>query len=193
MRHLLIASLFFAVPAFAKPVEFKLDKAHSTIGFTARHLAISKVPGTFGAFKVKATADDKTGHVSKIAVIIEVASIETGIGKRDMHLRATDFFDAKRFPKAVFTSTDVSVKGDEVVAIGTLLIKGVEKKVTFKGEFLGARSIDFGSGAKTRAGYSLSAAINRKDFGLNFNRLINGTAVVSDRVKITVDLEIISP
>jgi polyisoprenoid-binding protein YceI len=193
MLYRLLVLLIFAPPAAAKSVEFKLDKAHSTVAFTARHLGISKVPGRFGSFAVKAVGDDQTGHVSKVSVILDVSSINTGIGKRDKHLRATDFFDAKRFPKALFTSTNITIKGSEAVVRGSLLIKGIEKPVVFRGEFLGARRIDFGSGAKMRAGYSLNARINRKDFGLNFNRLVNGTAVVSDAVTLTVDLEVTAP
>ncbi len=187
-----IAHAKAAPKAEVAPAGFEIDKAHSRIGFTIRHLGISKVSGEFRDFDAKIDADSKTGHIKALAGTVKIASINTGIEKRDEHLRAADFFDAQVFPMGSLKVKSIKITDSSVTAVADLTLKGITREVTFEGEFLGVRMVNFGS-KQMRAGYSVSAKINRQDFGLKFSQLAEGVAILGDEVTIHIDAEIMRP
>ncbi|MDD5309826.1 MAG: YceI family protein [Deltaproteobacteria bacterium] len=185
-----IAALLVAFGALAGNVEWQYDAAHSRVGFSVRHLGISKVGGEFKSVKAKVVADVDTGRVASIEATVDVASINTGVEARDNHLRSPDFFDVARFPQLTVKADRIAWNGNRLSGTAQMTIKGVTRSVPFEGEYLGVQKANFGQGAQLRAGYSMTATINRKDFGLGFNAIVEGTAVVSDQVAITVDVEL---
>jgi polyisoprenoid-binding protein YceI len=179
--------------AQAENVAFQVDPAHSSVGFVVRHMAITNVRGTFGEFTGSIQADKETGKPSAIEGTVQVKSIDTGIGKRDDHLRSPDFFDVAKFPTMTLKTKSITYSGNEFTALAELTIKGITKEVTLKGEYLGARKGDMGMGAQLHAGISASTKINRQDFGLKWNMLVEGTGVVADEVRIELEAEILRP
>ncbi len=182
--------LLFSLNVHAAPVEWNLDNVHTSVGFSVKHLAISKTNGEFKDFDAKIMADAETGKVTSLTATAKTASIFTGNEQRDKHLRSPDFFDAARFPELKVVTRSVEIKGDQVVAKADLTIHGVTRPVTFTGEHYGVQKADFGQGPTLRSGYSLKAEIKRQDFGLNFNMLVEGVSAVGDKVTILIDAEI---
>ncbi|KYH46221.1 YceI family protein [Branchiibius sp. NY16-3462-2] len=166
------------------PGVWNVDPSHSTIGFVARHLMVSKVRGSFTEF----TADVKIGEEledSTVTATVQLASVETGSADRDGHLKSPDFFDVENNPTMTFTSTKVTPDTLE----GDLTIKGVTKPVTFDLEFDGVSADPWGG---TRAGFEATTEINRKDFGLTWNVAVEGGGVlVSEKVKINLDVQLV--
>jgi len=188
----LLLSLLLAVSLVATPAhagDWSLDEAHTTVQFVARHLGISKVKGEFKDFDATVEAD-KDGKLSSATATVKIASIDTGVPKRDAHLKAADFFDAEKFPTLSFKSSAIKIEGTTVTIVGDLTLKDKTEKVTFKGEYLGRTTLDWGQGPSTHAGYSLKTQINRQRFGLSFNAVAEGTAVVSDLIDIELEFEI---
>ena len=162
-----------------------IDPIHSSISFSVRHLVVSKVRGTFGAFSGAVTvAADGTPSVT---AEIDVASVYTGNEQRDAHLRAADFFDVEKFPTATFTSTSVTADGDEYRVEGDFTLKGVTKRISLPVQFNG---VNPGMGHGAVAGFEASVVLNRKDFGIDIETpLETGGAVVGDKVTITLEIE----
>jgi polyisoprenoid-binding protein YceI len=165
-----------------------LDGAHSEVGFAVRHMMISTVKGSFT--KVEGTLQFDPANLAGATFEgkIEVASIDTRDAQRDNHLRTGDFFDAENHPYITFTNTKVTeVNGNEFKLAGDLTIRGVTKPVVLVGEFLGTNVDPWGN---TKAGFTASAKINRKEFGVNWNVALEaGRLLVSDEVKLTLDLQ----
>jgi polyisoprenoid-binding protein YceI len=195
-----LSALIFSAGSLASPrssqaAEWTLDAAHSSVGFVARHLGLSKVRGAFGAFDLRVEADP-AGKIISAKSSVQIDSVDTGMEKRDVHLKGADFFDQKAHPTMSFVSQAVKFEAAKVDGkvqlklIGDLTIKGVTKRVIFEGEFVGTRVADFGGGPTTRAGYEFHATINRQNFGLSFNAMAEGTAIVSDLIEIDLALEI---
>jgi polyisoprenoid-binding protein YceI len=160
---------------------YTLDKAHSQVGFKVRHMVVSSVSGNFNTFD--GTFELADGKLKGLEGVVETASINTENEKRDNHLRSADFFDAVKYPK--MTMKLLSVKGDEAVA--ELTIKDVTKKVTFEVEMGGEIDDPWGN---HRAGLELSGKIDRRDYGLMWNKVLEtGGVLVGDEVKITIALE----
>jgi polyisoprenoid-binding protein YceI len=163
-----------------------IDTAHSTIGFTVRHMMVSKVRGTFKDF----TADLVTGENpldSTVSATVQMASIDTGDDGRDEHLRTNDFFDAENHPTMTFRSTRLEGTGSEYQLHGDLTIRGVTRPVAFDLELGGVAKDPWGN---TRTGFTATGSINRKDFGVNFNApLETGGVIVGDKVTIELDIE----
>lgn len=162
-----------------------IDPVHSTVGFSVRHLVVSKVRGTFNDFTGAVTvAEDGTPSVR---AEIQVASIDTKNDQRDGHIRSADFFDAEQFPTATFVSTDVRPKGDDYVLTGDFTLHGVTKQVELALEFNG---VNPGMGQGPVAGFEATTVINRKDFGISIDMpLEGGGAVVGDKIAITLEIE----
>lgn len=164
---------------------WRLDLSHSELGFSVRHLAISKVKGSFDRFDATVTATSD-GTVS-VEASIEVASINTKNEGRDGHLQTGDFFKTDEFPTATFTSTSVAVDGNEFTVEGELTLRGVTKPVTLKGELGGVTTDGYGN---TKAGVTASTTINRHDFGVSWNAVLEaGGLTLGDDVTITVEAE----
>ena len=162
-----------------------LDPVHSTIGFIARHLMVSKVRGQFTTFEAQiVTAPNPVD--STATATIDLSSVSTGNEMRDNDLRSTNFFDVETHPKMTFTSTGVRVDGETLVMEGDLTIRGVTKPVTLAVDINVFGPDPFGG---TRAGFSAIAEINRTDFGVSFNAPIPGGVMVSERIQIEIEAE----
>lgn len=170
------------------PGVWNVDASHSTIGFVARHLMVSKVRGKFATFSGTLTiADDP--FASKVEANAEIASITTGDDTRDGHLKSADFFDAETFPNMTLVSTGIDKDGGNYVLHTDLTIKGITKPVDFELEFDGVSGDPWGG---TRAGFSAEAEVNRKDWGLEWNvALETGGVLVSEKIKIQLEIEAI--
>jgi polyisoprenoid-binding protein YceI len=171
-------------------VEWTLDASHSSIGFVARHLGFSKASGQFKKFAAVVKADPKTAKLSSLEATAETASIDTGIEKRDAHLRSDDFLNAEKFPQLKLVTKSIKWNGNKFTAQVDLTIRDVTKTVPFKGELLGVHQVNFGQGPQMRAGYEASATINRKDFGLKWSMVTEGLSVVADPVQIELAAEL---
>jgi polyisoprenoid-binding protein YceI len=163
-----------------------IDPAHSSVGFSVRHMMVSKVRGWFREFSGEiVAADDPTK--STVTATIQVGSIDTRQDQRDAHIRSADFFDAERFPQMTFHSTDVRADGSVWFVDGGLTIKGVTRAVTLALELNGFGPDAYGG---TRAGFTATTEINRNDFGVDIKLPMDGGGVVvGDRVRIELEIE----
>lgn len=166
-----------------------VDPTHSSVGFTVRHLMISKVKGTFDSFAATFITGENPLD-TQVTAVAQVASINTNEENRDGHLRTNDFFEADTFPTISFESTGVKVKDaeeGEFIVTGNLTIKGVTKSVDFDFEFGGFATDPYGN---YKAAATAEAEINRTDFGLTWNAPLEaGGVLVGEKVKITIDLQ----
>lgn len=162
-----------------------IDPEHSYVGFTVRHLIVTKVHGRFGAVRGEITAA-KDPLKSAATVAIDLASIDTGNATRDEHLRSTDFLDTAQFPEMTYRTTSVQPDGERFVIDGELTLKGVTRSVPLSASFDGVTSDPWGG---TRTGFSALASINRRDFGVTFDGKADGVAIVAERVDIHIDVE----
>lgn len=167
---------------------WELDPLHSEVTFSVKHLAISKVRGSFEQFTATiVTAEDPTK--STVEASIEVASVNTKQKDRDNHLRTNDFFKADEFPTITFVSTNVERDGDDITVVGELTLRGVTKSVTLTGEFGGIVVDGYG---QSKAGFSASTKINRHDFGVSWNAALEaGGFTLGDDVTISFELQFI--
>jgi polyisoprenoid-binding protein YceI len=162
-----------------------IDPVHSSIGFSVRHLMVSKVRGTFDKFSgaITVAADGAPSVTAEIAV----DSVSTNNEQRDAHIKSADFFDVGEHPTATFTSNRVRDNGDRYVLDGDLTLKGVTKPVSLDLEFYG---VNPGAGHGEVAGFEASVVLNRKDFGIDIDMpLETGGAVVGDKVTVTIEIE----
>jgi polyisoprenoid-binding protein YceI len=168
--------------------KWKFDTAHSHVGFSVRHLMISKVHGRFGSWTGSMLLDEANHATSSVEVEIDTASIDTKDPQRDEHLRSADFLDVTKFPKITFKSTRVEkVDDQEYKVTGNLTINGVTKEITLDVEYFGRQKDPWGG---ERIGFNAKTTIDRKTFGLVFNMpLDGGGVVVGDKVEITLDVE----
>ena len=163
-----------------------IDPAHSTVGFSVRHLMVSKVRGRFGAFTGTITIADNALE-SGLDASVEMTSVDTGDAGRDGDLRGADFLDVETFPTVTFASTSLKAVGGNYALAGNLTIKGVTKPVTFALEFDGVATDPWGN---IKAGFSATAEINRKDWGTEWNAVLEaGGVLVGEKVKIQLDIE----
>ena len=188
-RSLLLGGSILAAslaPALAAPETYEIDPVHSQVGFTIRHF-VSRVAGHFAKFSGQITVDQETPAVSKVTAEIETASIDTGVDKRNGHLKSPDFFDAEKNPKITFTSTSVVPNGkDHTKVTGDLTMHGVTKPVTLDVAWLGFMG--------PRAGFQATGTINRKDFGIVYNTVLDaGGTMLGDDVEITILVEADNP
>ena len=162
-----------------------IDASHSTVGFSVRHMMVSKVRGYFTRFTGEiVTAQDPAA--STVTASIDSDSIDTRQEQRDGHIKSADFFDAENHPTWTFRSTSVAVDGDDWTVAGDLTIKGVSKPVVLELELNGFGPDAYGG---TRAGFSGKTTISRKEFGVDIDMPMDGGGVVVGD-KITVELEI---
>jgi len=186
-RFVLSAVLAVAALPLAADV-YKVDKAHSDVDFKVRHL-VSNVTGKFTDFD--GSVDMQTGKpgASSVEFTINAGSNDTGNADRDKHLRTADFFDVDKFPKITFKSTAIAPtkKKDVYNVTGDLTIRGITKRVTIPVTFLGSAKDPWGN---EKAGFALTTTINRKEFGVNWNKALdNGGFLVGDDVEVSINLE----
>lgn len=172
-------------------MKWQIDPAHTHIGFSVRHMMVTTVRGQFKGYRGSVTLDPKDFSRASFEGEVDVASIDTGNGQRDDHLRASDFFDAPNHPTIRFKSTRIEAKGEgEFVVDGDITIRGVTKPIAFEVEFHGVSKNPYG---KTVAGLSARATLNRKDFGVNYNAVLEaGGVAVGEKVKLELDAELIA-
>lgn len=194
MKRLLSAAallMALAGTAAATPMSFELDKAHTVVGFSVRHF-FSQVPGVFKDFAGTIVFDDQNPAASSVDVTIQTASISTNNDRRDGHLRSADFFAADSFPTITFKSTKVEPSGkDQFKVTGNLTMRGVTKPVVLDAQFLGMGAVGMGGNSMgTKAGFIATTTVNRQDYGIKWNKTLdNGGAMLSDDVKISLDVE----
>jgi len=163
-----------------------VDNVHSYVGFTIRHMMVSKVRGRFSAFNAEFVTHDNPLE-STVSATIDATSIDTNNSMRDDHIRSADFFDAADHPTITFHSSGLRFEDGEFLLDGELTIRGNTKPIT-----LTLDSPAFGPGAQggMKAGFSATAEINRHDFGVSYNGPIpGGGSVLGDKVQLTLDIE----
>ena len=174
-----------AIPGY-EAATWNIDPVHSEVGFSVRHMMVSKVRGRFTTFSGQiVTAEDPTK--SSVTAEIDLGSINTGQDQRDDHIRSADFFEVEKYPTMTYQSTGVRVEDGEYVLDGDLTLKGVTKSVPLKLELNG-----FGPDAYsgTRAGFTATGEINRRDFNVNFSApMQNGGVVVADKIQLHLEIE----
>lgn len=181
-----VAVLMCAAPVFADT--YTVDKSHSEATFKVRHM-MSKVRGKFDDFSGTIKTDLKSAATSSVEFTIKTASIDTGTPDRDKHLRSADFFDAEKFPEITFKSTSIKPSGKKNVysVTGNLTMHGVTKKVTLPVVYNGSGKDPWGN---EKAGFTVNTKINRKDFGVSWNKALdNGSVLVSDDVEVEINIE----
>lgn len=192
LKNLILPVLILAVGALtyspAAAATYTLDTAHSSVGFQIKHLAISKVNGSFTDFDGTFTFEEGKPETWSVEAAIQIASVDTGNKDRDDHLRNADFFDVEKFPVMTFKSTGVKMKNEtEGVLLGNLTMHGVTSAVELDLEFNGAVTDPWGN---DKVGFSASGKINRKDWGLNFNKALEtGGLMLGEDVKISLEIE----
>lgn len=169
----------------AAPATWTIDVVHSELSFRVRHLT-GRVRGGFKEWGGTIVADPAALAAGSVKVEVKTASISTENADRDAHLRSADFFDVEKFPAMTFESTKVTVDGKRIALTGNLTIKGVTKPVTLEGTYGGAITDPWG---KERVAFEAETAINRKDFGLAWGKLVEGVALVGDEVTIELAVE----
>jgi polyisoprenoid-binding protein YceI len=180
-----------AVPASALAADYDIDTAHSTLTFSVKHLVVSTVRGEFGKVSGTVSYDAKKLADTALDITIDPASIDTRDAKRDGHLKSADFFDVEKFATATFKSKKVEAAGKGKLKItGDLTIHGVTKPVTLAVTGPSAEvKTPFGT---TVIAASATATINRKDFGMVWNKALDsGGVMVSDEVTLAIDVELV--
>jgi len=190
-RFVLSAVLGLTFTGAALPLAadvYKVDKTHSDVDFKVRHL-VSNVTGKFTDFDGTVNMQPGKPGASSVEFTINASSNDTGVADRDKHMRTADFFDVEKFPTIAFKSTAIAPtkKKDVFNVTGDLTIRGVTKRVTIPVTFLGAAKDPWGN---EKAGFTLTTTINRKDYGVNWNKALdNGGFLVGDDVEVTINLE----
>lgn len=170
---------------------WQLDKAHSALEFSVKHMMISTVKGHFQDFDADIKGDLEDLSTMSAKVHIDAASINTANEDRDKHLKSDDLFSSDKHPSITFQSRKTTINGEELEIVGDLTIRDVTKEVSFKGEFGGKLIDPYGN---ERFGLTAATVINRQDFGIKWNMILEGGGLmVGDRVTLNVALEAFSP
>ncbi|MDH5561441.1 MAG: YceI family protein [Deltaproteobacteria bacterium] len=192
IRTVLFAFLLLFVSSGAYANEnYQVDKAHSTIGFSVTHKMISNVRGNFTDFSASLNIDPKSNQIADINAAIKAASINTNLEKRDGHLRSADFFDVDKFPEITFKSSKITSLGEKKYRVdGELTMKGIKKSISLEGKLKGIIKDSYQGKNMKVAGFEASGKINRKDFGIIWNKILDhGGVAVGDEVEILLDIE----
>jgi polyisoprenoid-binding protein YceI len=167
------------------PGKYQIDPMHSKMGFEVPHLVISSVEGSFKIFEGVIEVQPEFSK-SKISASASIESIDTGVAKRDEHLKSADFFDAKNFPKLSFESKSIQGTPEAFVIGGELTIRGHKKSVQLTGKYLGAVTDGYG---QRKIALQASTQISRKEFGLTWNSVVEAGPVVGDLVTISLKIQ----
>jgi polyisoprenoid-binding protein YceI len=177
--------LMYIVPVHA--AVFTIDPAHTDFGFSVKHMVLANVKGTFQ--KIEGTLEfDNNNKLTEVSAVIAAESLYTKIEKRDNHLRSADFFDVAKYPNITFKATSMKYNGPNKLTItGNITIRDVTKEITLTGETLGPVKDPWG---ETRMGINAKGTINRKDFGLLWNKVLEtGGLLVGDMVELIIEGE----
>jgi polyisoprenoid-binding protein YceI len=194
MRRLVlsaVASVAVGFPCLAGASMWKIDPVHTSAQFGVRHLMVSTVRGTLGTVTGTVNLDEKDLTKSSVAASIDAAAIDTRESKRDAHLKSPDFFDVAKYPTITFTSKKVTKLGETKFQVtGDLTMHGVTKEVVLDVE--GAATPFKDPTGNLKLGGMATTKLNRQDFGLQWNKALDGGGVViGDDVAVTIDLELI--
>ena len=167
---------------------WNIDTAHSGINFSVRHMVVSKVRGKFAAWRGSLRFNESEPASARVDVVIDAASIETGVADRDQHLRSPDFLDAAQFPQITYRSRSAErLAADRYRVVGDLTIRGVTREVPLEVELGGMAKDPWG---KQRVGFTAQARLDRKDFGLTWNQVLEaGGVLVGERIDVEIELE----
>jgi polyisoprenoid-binding protein YceI len=167
---------------------YAIDAMHSSAEFAVKHMMIATVKGRFGQMEGTIRLDDETPSRSSVEATIDVASIDTGVAMRDDDLRSANFFDAERFPAIRFKSSAVErLDAENWRVAGQLTIREITRDVVLDTEFEGRGA---GLSGEQRVGFTARTSLNRKDFGLSYNQVLEtGSVVVGDKVRVTLHIE----
>lgn len=177
-----ITSTLILTGSLLMATEYKVDKDHTNVGFTVKHMMITNVHGKFKTYDADIDFDESTKTFKKLIANIETASIDTGINDRDDHLRSDDFFASAKFPKMTFEMTSYQADGNDGKMKGNLTIRGITKPVVLEVEDIAIMG--------KKVGFALEGKIKRTDFDLKWNKVIElGGVAVGEDVKIKVDVE----
>jgi polyisoprenoid-binding protein YceI len=183
--HTLALALLLPVLAAAEPAVYKVDGDHSAVNFQIRHF-VSNVSGHFRDFDGTVKYDKQNPAASSVEFTVKAASIDTSNNDRDEHLRSKDFFDVQNFPSLTFTSTKVAAKDANTLEVtGNLTLHGVTKQVTIPVEVLGSVKTPRGE----KAGFETNFTVNRKEYGINWNNVLDSGPVLGDEVKVNIAIE----
>ena len=185
-----LLTLSLSLPAFAagKTIpegKYNIDGMHSKVGFEVPHLVISSVEGKFNKFEGVILVD-KNIEKSKVDLSIDSTSIDTGVSKRDDHLKSPDFFDAKKFPKLTFASSKITQKENDLTIVGTLKIKDKSKEVTIEAKYLGEVKDGYG---QNKIAFKGKTKISRKEFGLTWNQAVEAGPIVGNKIEISLNIQ----
>lgn len=174
------------------PETLKIDRSHSVIGFTAKHFMVTTVRGQFKDFDGTVEVEGVDHTTVKADVVIKTASITTNTDQRDEHLRSADFFDAAKYPEMHFVSTGVEKKGDDSYVVkGDLTIKDITRPIELDASVEGSFNDPYGN---ERTGVTLRGEINREDWGLTYNQVLEaGAVMVSKKIKLEVEVAVLRP
>jgi polyisoprenoid-binding protein YceI len=171
-------------------IQWKIDPAHSEIQFKVKHLMITTVTGYFKSFDLNVESEEEDfSTIKKLEFSADVDTIDTNNAQRDAHLKSADFFNAEEYSQLRFTGTRYEADGDEAKLYGELTIRGITKPVTLNVEYGGIVLDPYG---QTKAGFTVSGKISRKEFGLTWNAVTEaGSVVVSDEIKIHAEVQLV--
>jgi polyisoprenoid-binding protein YceI len=173
-----------AAAPVSTPSTWKVDPTHSELSFSIRHM-VSRVRGQFDTWTGTIIADPNDWNAASVEVVAQASTIDTNNERRDEDLRSPNHFDAEANPTVTFKSTKVTrFAGDSVQVAGNLTIHGVTKPVVLRGHFNGMT----GAPGKRRAGFEAETTINRQDFNMTWNRIVEGSSILGDEVKIEIDI-----
>jgi polyisoprenoid-binding protein YceI len=173
----------------AEPARWNLDPEHSTIEFRVAHMVVSKTTGRFTDYAGFIDMDAEAGTVTAIDATIKAVSVNTSHEKRDTHIRNADFLDVEHYPTMVYKLKNYKKTAEGFTAVGDFTLRGVTKEIILVGRYNGSTKDPWGN---TRAGFSAEGKLNRKDFGMIWNKTLDsGGLVVGDEVQIRLDIECI--
>jgi polyisoprenoid-binding protein YceI len=198
MKHNLVVLTYFfiasAMPGLsrAEALSWSVDSAHSRVGFSVTHFGINTVYGSFTKYDAVVIAD-ASGKLGEVTATVHVASINTGNEKRDGHLRAPDLFHVAQYPTIEVTAKKINWSGKKLSGTASMTIKGKSLPVRFTGRLTGTKTVTENGKQVMRAGYVVSAEINRTKFGLDFGGITEALGMVGEAVTITLNIETTRP
>jgi polyisoprenoid-binding protein YceI len=172
--------------------DWRVDSAHTRVGFSVSHLGINTVHGAFKKYSAEIVADDN-GKLSSVTAEVSVASVDTGIDGRDDHLRAEDVFNVAKYPKMTLETDSIVWNGNHFTGKAALTIKSTTRTVKFKGKKKGVKTVTAEGKSEKRVGYAVEAVVNRKHFDIAFGGFSEGLGMVGETVKIILDVEVVRP
>jgi polyisoprenoid-binding protein YceI len=193
MKHMITALALAATvgTATAQKIDWKLDKSHSSVGFSVTHMVISTTSGNFGDFDISLSSTGKDFNGATVSGWVDASTVNTNNTDRDAHLKGQDFFDVANHPKIEFKSTSFEKQDDGSYKVkGNLTMRGTTKPVVLNAQMTGAIKDPWGN---YRVGWKVEAAINRTEWGLTWNKSLEaGNLLVGEEVTMALSFEVMT-